>query len=47
MPLKKGTSKKIFEENLHELMNGPKAKKGHMTLSQALAIAYEQKRKSK
>lgn len=41
MPLKKGTSKKIFEENLKKELKAGKSKK------QALAIAYSVKRKSK
>lgn len=46
MPLKVGTSKKTFESNISELMHGKKHKAGKMTISQAVAIAYEQKRKA-
>lgn len=41
MPLKRGTSKKTFEENLKKELKAGKSKK------QALAIAYSVKRKSK
>lgn len=41
MPLKKGSSKKVFEYNLTELMRSGRPQK------QALAIAYSQKRKGK
>lgn len=40
MPLKKGTSKKILNSNIAEL------KKSGYKNSQAIAIAYSQKRKS-
>lgn len=41
MPLKKGTSKKVFSENVKtEISHGKKPK-------QAVAIAYAEKRKSK
>ena len=38
MPLKKGTSKKTFQDNVEELV-----KTGH-SIKQALAIAYKNKR---
>jgi len=41
MPLKKGTSRKTFEENVREMIRS-----GHPQ-KQALAAAYRQQRKSK
>ena len=41
MPLKKGTSKTVMSENIAELMESGYSQK------QAVAIAYEEKRRSK
>lgn len=41
MPLKKGKSRKVFEENIRKEIRAGKPKK------QAVAIAYSMKRKSK
>jgi hypothetical protein len=42
MPLKRGTSKKVFSGNVRELMHT-----GKYPIKQALAIAYAQKLKKK
>lgn len=56
MPLKKGNSKKVFKENVKEIMDSYK-KKGRIGIStpkdkgaaikQSVAIAYSEKRKGK